>query len=241
MLLVWGVVRFIPDLLASMQATAKYAKWSYTHLASPHSGLLTLIVFVIGIGLIFSDTIQKSIQQMPNSGIVGDADLMLQELDLADLEIIQGGAAYVVNLAAFVRMEIASLDTPRTVKRFEIEMIAPDGTIYRANSEYELGAYDYHHEVSKKDSWGMTRIERIREPMEDLAAKVRNPIQPNTHVPRAWVRFEIPGVKQGHEPKNCKIRIFAIDPSEQRHEITTDSMQVKATDDNREYAVARNR
>jgi hypothetical protein len=75
--------------------------------------------------------------------------------------------------------------------------------------------------------------------MEDLAAKLRVPIQPYTHVARAWVRFEIKGVKQGHEPKNCKIRIWAIDPSGKRHEITTDTMQVKALDDDREYAVAK--
>lgn len=173
------------------------------------------------------------------TGLIGDADLMLQELDLSDLKITDDGATYETNLAAFLRMEVASLDKPRTVKRFEIEMLAPDGTLYRANSEYEVGDYDYHHEVSKSDSWGMATVERVREPMDDLAARVRIPIQPNTHVPRAWVRFEMPKVKQGHEPKNCTIRILAIDPSEQRHEIITDAMQVKAIDDTHEYAIAR--
>jgi hypothetical protein len=239
-LLAWGVIRFIPDALESIQATAKYAKWSYDHLAVPRSGLLTLAIVLVGIGLIFSETIQKSIQAwMTASGITGNADLMLQELNLSDIKITNGGASYEINLAAFVRIDVASLDKPRTVKRFEIEMVAPDGTLYRANSEYEVGEYDHVYDIAKKDSWGLNRVERRREPMEDLAARVRTPIQPATHVPRAWVRFEINGVKQGHEPKNCTIRIFAIDPSEMRHEITTDAMQVRAIDEDREYAVVR--
>jgi hypothetical protein len=171
--------------------------------------------------------------------IVGNADLMLQELDIGDLEIIDDGASYQINLAAFVRMEVASLDMPRSVKRFELEMIAPDGTTYNASSEYEVGDYDYHYEVSKRNPWGLATVETVREPMEDLSAKLRTPIQPNTHVPRAWVRFEINGVKQGDKPENCNIRIFAIDPNEDRYEIATHEMRVKAIDSNHEYAIAR--
>lgn len=171
-------------------------------------------------------------------GIVGNADLMIQELDISDLKIGTSMEVYELDLAAFARMEVASLDRPRTVKNFEIEMIAPGGTVYRATSEYELGNYEYQHDVSKKDDWGMTNVQRVREPMEDLAAKLRTPIQPYTHVARAWVRFEIPGVKQGHEPVNCQIKIFAIDPGGRRHEITTDSMKVTGISDDHEYAVA---
>jgi hypothetical protein len=64
-------------------------------------------------------------------GIVGTADLMLQELDIADLEIKPDFSSYEVNLAAFARIEVASLGRPRTVRSFEVEMIAPDGTVYR--------------------------------------------------------------------------------------------------------------
>ena len=140
-------------------------------------------------------------------------------------------------MAVFARIEVASLDRPRTVTRFEIEMIAPDGTTYSARSEYELGKYEHKHDVSKRDTWGLATVETVREPIEDLAARLRIPIQPYTHVPRAWVRFEIKAVKQGHEPKNCQLKIFAIDPSGKRHEITTDNMDVKAIDDNHEYAI----
>jgi hypothetical protein len=170
-------------------------------------------------------------------GLVGTADLMVQELEIADLEIVDGGKSYEINLAAFARMEVASLDKPRTVTRFEIEMIAPDGTRYQANSEYELGNYQHKHDVKKLNEWGGSTIQGVREPMAGLAARLRIPIHPLTHVGRAWVRFEIPKVKQGHEPKNCRIKIFAIDPSEKRHEITTNGMQVKAINDH-EYAVA---
>jgi hypothetical protein len=88
-----------------------------------------------------------------------------------------------------------------------------------------------------KGTYGFATVEQVREPMEDLAAKVRTPILPSTHVPRAWVRFEIRGVKQGHEPKNCRIQIFAVDPGDKRHEVRTDSMKVKAIDDDKEYAI----
>jgi hypothetical protein len=171
-------------------------------------------------------------------GIVGTADLMLQELDIADLEITPDGSSYKIDLATFARIEVASLDKPRTVTRFEIEMIAPDKTVYRANSEYELGKYDHKFDVSQRNEWGGSSVRSERKPMEDLAAKVRTPIQPYTHVPRAWARFQFKGVKQGHEPKNCKITIWAVDPSGKRHEITTDAMQVKDIGD-KEYAVAK--
>ena len=70
--------------------------------------------------------------------IVGVADLMLQELDISDLEIAND-MSYKVNAAVFARIEVAVLDRPRTIKHFEIEMIAPDATRYSAKSEYELG------------------------------------------------------------------------------------------------------
>ncbi|HSY33914.1 MAG TPA: hypothetical protein VLA42_18180 [Verrucomicrobiae bacterium] len=64
MLVAWGIIRFIPDLLESIQATAKYGKWSYAHLlVFPQSALLTIVVLVIGLGLIFSDTIQKKLHE----------------------------------------------------------------------------------------------------------------------------------------------------------------------------------
>ncbi len=171
--------------------------------------------------------------------IVGTADLMLQELDISDLEIATDMSSYKVNAAVFARIEVAVLDRPRTVTHFEIEMIAPDETKYSAKSEYEAGQYDYKHDVSKKDLWGFATVESVREPMEDLAAKLRTPIPPLTHVPRAWVRFEIKSVKQGHEPNNCQIKILAVDPSGRRHDINTNDMQVKAIDDDKEYAVIR--
>jgi hypothetical protein len=102
-----------------------------------------------------------------------------------------------------------------------------------------VGRYDHVYDLSKKDGWGVVTVDRVREPMEDLAARLRIPIQPNTHVPRAWVRFEIAAVKQGHEPNNCRIKIFAVDPSGVKHEITADAMKVSMIDENREYAVAR--
>jgi len=58
------------------------------------------------------------------SGIVGTADVMLQGLDIPDLEIIDGGAAYAIDLAVFARLEVASLDKTRTITRFELEMVA---------------------------------------------------------------------------------------------------------------------
>jgi hypothetical protein len=71
-LVIWSAIRWIPDLLGSAQATAKYGKWVYEHLAHLHlvylpSGLPNVVVLVIGIGLIFSETIQRKIHQWWNS------------------------------------------------------------------------------------------------------------------------------------------------------------------------------
>jgi hypothetical protein len=172
------------------------------------------------------------------SGIVGTADVMVQGLDIPDLEVIDLGASYAIDLAVFARMEVASLNKTRTITRFELEMVAPDGSKYQANSEYELGSYDYKYEISERNEWGSVSSRMLREPMEDLAAKVRTPIHSDTHVSRSWIRFELKSVKQGHEPKNCQIKIYAIDPSGKRHEITTNKMQVKDLSD-RECAVGR--
>ena len=192
-----------------------------------------LVPLVVLAALLLFFIIRAYFKSQP--GIVGTADLMVQELDVTDLEIADEG--YVLNLAAFARMEVASLDKPRTVTRFEMEMTAPDKTKYRARSEYELGKFQHKYELKKMNEWGASTIQSKREPMEDLAAKLRSPIQPFTHVGRAWVRFELPKVKAGHEPSNCYIRIFAIDPSGKRHEIKADGMQVKAITDH-EFAVA---
>jgi hypothetical protein len=80
-------------------------------------------------------------------GIVGTADLMLQELDISDLKISEN--SYETNMAVFARIEVGSVDRPRTVTRLEIEMTAPDKTKYSARSEYELGTYEHKHDVSK--------------------------------------------------------------------------------------------
>jgi hypothetical protein len=171
-------------------------------------------------------------------GIVGTVDLMVQNLEIPDLQFSGDGISYTMDLAVFARMEVASVDKPRTVTRFEIEMTAPDNTCYHARSEYELGKYDHKYDVSARNDWGLTSVRSVREPMEDLAAKVRVPMQPYTHVSRAWVRFELKAVKQGHEPKNCKTRIWAVDPSGRRHEITADGVKVRSIED-KEYAVAK--
>lgn len=240
--LAWTVVRFIPDQIESFRSLEKYAKWAYLYLGAPHGLVWTLLILVVGIGLIFSETIEHKIRQWTKTsslGLAGDADIMIQELDISDLEISRDWS-YVVNLALFVRMEITSLDKPRTVKDFEIEMTAPDSTIYRAKSQYELGAYEHVHDVEAKDNWGMATFERIREPMADLAAKARTPIQPGTHLGRAWARFEIPQVKQGHEHYKCRFKIFAVDPAGERYRIATDGMRIIGLDA-REYATARGR
>lgn len=190
----------------------------------------------IGLGIVLAVFIIRAYLES-KLGIVGTADLMLQELDISDLAVSADWSSYEINMAVFVRIEVASIDRPRTVRHFEIEMTAPDGTKYSAKSEYELGKYEHKHDIPKRDTWGLASLETVREPMEDLAGKLRIPIQPYTHVARAWVRFEIKAVKQGHEPKNCRVEIFAIDPSGKRHEIKTDSMVVKAIDGNSEYAI----
>jgi hypothetical protein len=63
-LTVWGAIRYIPDLLESGQATAKYGKWLYAHLSFPRGGYLTVALFVMGIGIIFSSVIEKWIQEL---------------------------------------------------------------------------------------------------------------------------------------------------------------------------------
>jgi len=110
-LLMWAVVRFIPDTLESLQATEKYGKWLYVHTSVPHRVVFTAVLFLIGMGLISSDAIQRYTAKWRNSsGIIGNADLMAQELDLNDIHIIKDATGYSIDVAAFVRMEVAALD-----------------------------------------------------------------------------------------------------------------------------------
>jgi hypothetical protein len=70
-LMAWGAIRFLPDLLESMQATVKYGKWVYAHLSAPQGLPFTIAIIVIGIGLIFSETIQARLHRwMPKVGDV---------------------------------------------------------------------------------------------------------------------------------------------------------------------------
>jgi len=68
LLIAWAAIRWIPDSLESIQATEKYAKWlhdhsGYLHILYVHDVLLSSTCIVVGIGLIFSDTIQKELQK----------------------------------------------------------------------------------------------------------------------------------------------------------------------------------
>lgn len=61
-LLAIAAIRFVPDLLESAQATTKYAKWTYTHLsAGPRGSIWTACILIVGICLIFSDTIRTKV------------------------------------------------------------------------------------------------------------------------------------------------------------------------------------
>lgn len=63
-LTVWGAIRYVPDLLESAQATAKYGRWIYAHLPLPGSGALAFVILIVGIGLIFSDTVQQKVSEL---------------------------------------------------------------------------------------------------------------------------------------------------------------------------------
>lgn len=82
--MVWGAIRFLPDLLESVQATVKYGKWVYAHLSAPQGFPFTIAIIVIGIGLIFSETIQARLHQwMPKAEMAGDEgpDLSLEWME----------------------------------------------------------------------------------------------------------------------------------------------------------------
>src|SRR5258707_219894 len=69
-----------------------------------------LVPLVVLVALLLGFIIRAYFRSRP--GIVGAVDLIVQELEIADLEFSADG--YVINLAAFARMEVASLDKPRT-------------------------------------------------------------------------------------------------------------------------------
>lgn len=73
-LIIWGAIRFIPDSLESAQATAKYTRWLYNHFGVPHNLLLTVAIVIIGIGLIFSESIQKKLSGRASSKEKGGAN-----------------------------------------------------------------------------------------------------------------------------------------------------------------------
>jgi len=64
LLLAWGVIRFIPDTLESVQATGRYAKWAYQHASIPHSWMLTVVILVVGVALVFSEDIEGFLVQL---------------------------------------------------------------------------------------------------------------------------------------------------------------------------------
>jgi hypothetical protein len=73
LLAVWAAIRWIPDLLESIQATEKYGRWLYVHFSVPRSGVLTIVILVIGLGLIFSETIEHKFRQWWSKEAVASA------------------------------------------------------------------------------------------------------------------------------------------------------------------------
>lgn len=174
-------------------------------------------------------------------GIVGGADLLIIRLDLTDIRFDRGWdgstattGLEIISLGTFIRMWVGVTDEQRTVRKFVVEATAPDSTVYRAESEWEFGKFYHRHVQTSRDSLGYVIDRTLYEPMEDLAAKLRTPVQPNTHR-EGWIRFELKNVK--HELKNCSIKIHAVDVSGDLHEIKADGMQVREVADH-EFASA---
>jgi hypothetical protein len=87
-LTLWAAVRWIPDLLESVQATERYGRWTYAYLGAPRSGLLTIAILIVGIGLIFSETIQRKIhawksESPPNKRGTANRPKLFLEYDAA--------------------------------------------------------------------------------------------------------------------------------------------------------------
>jgi len=59
MFTIWGAIRYLPDLLESIQATAKYGRWLYDHASAPRSVGLTITILVVGIALLFADSVKE--------------------------------------------------------------------------------------------------------------------------------------------------------------------------------------
>lgn len=67
-LTIWAVVRYLPDLLESAQATAKYGRWLYAHVSIPRSGSLSAVILGVGIALIFAETLREQVHRwLPKS------------------------------------------------------------------------------------------------------------------------------------------------------------------------------
>jgi hypothetical protein len=181
------------------------------------------------------------------ASIIGNADLLIMRWEFNDLRLDpqpDTNRIFMVDVGAFVRMAVSVTDKPRTVKKFEMEVrLLKSGKVrkeatYSAESEREIGDYQYHHNRVRTDSYGYAAEEEISEPMPDLAEKLRTPLPPGTHA-EGWVRFELKGVK--HELKQCNIVIYAIDAMNGRNEIATSSLAVREFEDHEYVDTARRR
>ncbi|PYX57015.1 MAG: hypothetical protein DMG73_14045 [Acidobacteria bacterium] len=186
----------------------------------------TSAVFVAGIA--WSTVIL--LRPTKRRAIIGKADLLITRLDLRDLSISWDSRFYQINLGVFIKMSIAVVDKRRPFTGFDLTVEIAEAK-YHARSEQELGDYQHVYRCTYPTGLGHAAVETVKEPMVDLAARLRQPLDPETHKKEGWARFELKQVRQGHD-QPCKFRVtlFAIDAIANWHPVDASNIRVMAID-----------
>jgi hypothetical protein len=137
-------------------------------------------------------------------------------------------------------MSITANGKSRTVKKFIMEVrairngIPRDPTLHVADSERAIGNFLYRYKQQATNQLGFAVINDIYEEMPDLAARLRTPLEPETHA-EGWARFELENVRGPIE--RYHITIYAIDANDGKHKIDTASIRIPSP--LQEYVLAR--
>jgi hypothetical protein len=119
MITLFGFIRWLPDILESTLATQKYGLWLYKHigvfLVIPPGKLVTLTILIIGIGLIFSETIQEEIRKLRNRKLAPSTGGNSFSMKTESKTLPDGGAVFEGSLSRSI--DVSQLQGARIVDR----------------------------------------------------------------------------------------------------------------------------
>jgi hypothetical protein len=217
----WGAIRIVVDSLESIRATASYARIAYVHvLAAPSSTELTVVVIVVGSGLIFSDEIKRGIdhlrgnptQQLPPAGMgTFKGELTAVKIpapprpaisvEVRQVKIKPDHLTVVVGADGQLRCEcnafvetyiVNTVDVPTTIKTADLILRSPDSE-YRGSLLTIGNDFEIVRDV-KGWQGALATVFGKAQPLEDLAARFNSKVFDRYHGTLGWLRFSLKSV-----------------------------------------------